>query len=156
MIDEIDRKIATIVQGNARISNTEIARQIGMAPSATMERLRKLEAQGVILEYKARLDPKAAGLGLLAYAFIRANERIANCDVGAELAKIAEVQEVHHIAGEDCYLVKIRTAGPEELGLLLREDIGAIAGVVSTRTTIVLSTVKDTTDLPMERVPGRD
>ncbi len=149
MIDEIDRKIAAIVQENARTSNTEIARQVGMAPSATLERLRKLESQGIIRGYKAQINPTAAGLGLLAYAFIRANERVGVDNVGKELAAIPEVLEVHHIAGEDCYLVKIRTANTEELGRLLREKMGSIESVTSTRTTIVLSTIKETTDLPI-------
>lgn len=155
MIDEIDRKIAAIVQENARTSNTEIARQVGMAPSATLERLRKLESQGIIRGYKAQINPKAAGLGLLAYAFIRANERVGVDNVGKELAAIPEVLEVHHIAGEDCYLVKIRTANTEELGRLLREKMGSIESVTSTRTTIVLSTIKETTDLPIG-VPVQD
>lgn len=151
MIDEIDRQIAVILQENARTSNTEIARRVGMAPSATLERLRKLEGQGIIKAYKAQIDPAAADLTLLAYVFIRANERVAACNVGNELAKIPQVQEVHHIAGEDCYLVKVRTASTAELGRLLREEIGAIESVTSTRTTIVLSTIKETTDLPIER-----
>jgi len=154
MIDGIDKQIALIVQENARISNSEIARQVGMAPSATLERLRKLESSGAIREYKAHLDPNAVGLDLLAFVFIRANESVARAgDVGKMLAAIPEVQEVHHVAGEDCYLVKVRAATPHDLGLLLREKIGAIKAVTSTRTTIVLSTVKETTDLP---VPGED
>ncbi len=150
MIDDIDRKIAAIVQANARTSNTEIARQVGMAPSATLERLRKLEAQGVVRAYKAHIDPAVVGLGLLAYAFIRANERVSTCNVGNELAAIPEILEVHHIAGEDCYLVKIRAVNTEDLGRLLRERIGSIESVTSTRTTIVLSTIKETTDLPLD------
>lgn len=154
MIDGIDRQIALIVQENARISNSDIARQVGMAPSATLERLRKLESSGAIKAYKAHLDPAAVGLGLLAFVFIRANESVARSgEVGKMLAAIPEVQEVHHVAGEDCYLVKVRTASTEDLGLLLREKIGAIKAVTSTRTTIVLSTMKESTDLP---VPGDD
>jgi Lrp/AsnC family leucine-responsive transcriptional regulator len=149
MIDAIDRKIARIVQENARISNSEIARQIGMAPSATLERIRKLESQGVIAEYKARLNPTALDLDLLAFVLIRVNERVGTGEVGGILAEIPEVQEVHHVAGEDCYLVKVRTADTASLGLLLREKIGGIESVISTRTTIVLSTVKETTDLPI-------
>jgi Lrp/AsnC family transcriptional regulator, leucine-responsive regulatory protein len=150
MIDGIDRRISLIVQENARTTNSEIARQVGMAPSATLERLRKLESQGVITGYRAHLNPKALGLDLLAFVFIRANESVAHSgQVGQELARIPEVQEVHHVAGEDCYLVKVRTANTESLGLLLRERIGAIEAVTSTRTTIVLSTVKETTDLPV-------
>jgi Lrp/AsnC family leucine-responsive transcriptional regulator len=104
----------------------------------------------VITGYKATLNPRAVGLDLLAFVFIRANESVARSgEVGRDLALIPEVQEVHHVAGEDCYLVKVRTADTESLGKLLREKIGAIESVTSTRTTIVLSTVKETTDLPV-------
>jgi Lrp/AsnC family leucine-responsive transcriptional regulator len=153
IIDGIDKQISLILQENARSSNSDIARQVGMAPSATLERLRKLESQGVIEGYKAHLNPKAVGLDLLAFVFIRANESVARSgEVGRDLARIPEVQEVHHVAGEDCYLVKVRTANTESLGLLLREKIGAIESVTSTRTTIVLSTVKETTDLPIAEI----
>lgn len=149
MIDEVDAKIARIVQGNAKVTNTEIARQIGMAPSATLERVRKLESQGVICGYKAQLCPKELGMDLLAFIFIRANESPRSPSVGTILAAIPEVQEVHHVAGEDCYLVKVRVANPEALGRLLRDRIGAIEAVYSTRSTIVLETVKETTDIPI-------
>jgi Lrp/AsnC family leucine-responsive transcriptional regulator len=65
------------------------------------------------------------------------------------LARIPEAQEVHHVAGEDCYLVKVRVADTESLGTLLRERIGAIKSVRTTRTTIVLGTVKETYRLPV-------
>lgn len=149
MIDDIDMQIANILQHDARTSNAEIARQLGMAPSAIFERIRKLEARGVIQGYHAALDPRALDLGLLAFVFVRADERPGVGAAGHELARLPEVQEVHHIAGEDCYLVKVRVADTEALGHLLRERFGRIECVRSTRTTIVLSTLKETASLPV-------
>ena len=150
MIDSTDKLILAIVRDNARVSNVEIARKVGMAPSAILERLRKLETKGVITGYEARLSPKALGLGLLAFVFVRADDRIGSTRTGDALAQIPEVLEVHHIAGEDCFLVKVRTLDTEALGRLLREAFGAIPTIRSTRTTIVMNTLKETAQLPLE------
>lgn len=148
-IDHVDAQILEIVQQNARVSNAEIARQIDMAPSAVLERLRKLESRGVLRGYEARLDPHALGLGLLAFVFVRVDERVGSTHAGQRLAEIPEVLEVHHVTGEDCYLVKVRCGDPEELGHLLRDRFGAIPEVRSTRSTIVLGTVKESALLPL-------
>lgn len=149
MIDEIDRRILNILQQNARTSNVQIAREVGMAPSAILERIRKLEARGVIQGYEARIDPEALGLNLLAYVAVRSDERFGDERLGDRLAEIPEVQEVHHIAGEDCYLVKVRVADAKSLGRLLRESFGAAGPVRSTRTTIVLETLQESRRLPL-------
>ena len=149
MIDEIDSRIVNILQQDARTSNADIARQLGMAPSAIFERIRKLEARGVIEGYAARINPRALDLGLLAFVFVRADERVGSSASGEALARIPEVQEVHHIAGEDCYLVKVRVADTTALGQLLRDRFGAISSVRSTRTTIVLSTLRESGALPL-------
>jgi Lrp/AsnC family leucine-responsive transcriptional regulator len=65
------------------------------------------------------------------------------------LAAVPEVLEVHHVAGEDCYLLKVRARDAQHLGVLLRQRLGRIPGVVSTRTTVVLETVKETMKLPL-------
>ena len=150
MIDGIDASILTILQSNARTSNAEIARQIGLAPSAVFERIKKLEERGVLEGHAARVNPKAIGLPLLAFVFVRADEKPGEDRVGARLAAIPEVLEVHDVAGEDCFLVKVRAADTDALGRLLRERIGAVPGITSTRTTIVLETVKETSALPIE------
>jgi Lrp/AsnC family leucine-responsive transcriptional regulator len=150
MIDTTDREILAIVRDNARVSNVEIARKVGMAPSAILERLRKLESKGIIRGYEARLSPKALGLGLLAFVFVRADDRLGSTKTGEALAAIPEVLEVHHIAGEDCFLAKVRTADTEALGRLLRDGFGAIPTLRSTRTTIVMNTIKETAQLPLE------
>ena len=149
-IDGQDAVIVTILQKNARTSNAEIARQVGMAPSAVFERIRKLEERGVLRGFRAELDPRAVGLPLLAFVFVRSNERAGGVSAAEKIAKIREVLEVHHVAGEDCFLVKLRAADTEDLGRILREKVGAIPAVTSTRTTIVLETVKEQSALPLE------
>lgn len=146
MADHIDLKIIKLLQHNARISNAEIARAVGMAPSATLERLRKLEEQGVILGYETRVNPKELGLDLLAFVFVNVT---GSEDVGERLAQIPEVQEVHNIAGEDCYLVKVRTRDTAELATVLREKFRGIDPGISTKTTVVLTSLKESSMLPL-------
>lgn len=148
MIDNIDRQILTILQQDARTSNAEIARQIGLVPSAVLERIRKLEERGVIRGFHTDIDPRAVDCGLLAFVAVRTSE----CGSAAEeaLAAIPEVLEVHDVAGEDSFWLKIRSKDTEELGRLLREKIKPIPTVLGTRTTVVLETYKETTDLPID------
>ena len=148
MLDTLDRAILAILQENARTANTEISRRVGLAPSAVLERIRKLERSGVIRGYEPRIDPHALDAGLVAFVFVHAEERIGGLEAGREIARLPEVQEVHQIAGEDCYLVKVRVASTEALGTLLREGIGTVKTIRSTRTTIVLSTLKEHAPIP--------
>ncbi|MDH4271614.1 MAG: Lrp/AsnC family transcriptional regulator [Candidatus Aminicenantes bacterium] len=160
MIDNIDREILALLQEDARIANVDIARRLKMAPSAILERVRRLRKDGVIREFTARLDPEAVDFGLLAFVSIKTNEKRARWDVGGMMAKIPEVLEVHDIAGEDCYLVKLRTKDTASLYELLRDKLGANEAIASTKTTIVLHTSKDTTRLPIKKVsrlkPGEE
>src|SRR5262245_56823029 len=150
MIDKIDRQILQIIQQDARITNADLARQVGLAPSAVLERVRKLEERGVIRGYATEICPKEVGVGLTVFVFVRTNE----CGSGTEeaLMAIPEVLEAHEVAGEDCILLKVRTKDTEELGKLLREKIKNIPNVLSTRTTVVLHTFKETTALPLEGI----
>ncbi|MEN8144419.1 MAG: Lrp/AsnC family transcriptional regulator [Gemmatimonadota bacterium] len=147
MIDVIDRQILNILQSEARTSNAEIARQVGLAASATLERVRKLEDRGLIKGYEAKLCPECLEWSTLAFVFVRSEEKPGQMSTGDCLAQIPGVLEVHHVAGEDCYLTKVRTDSTEALGRLLREDFGSIPSVVGTRTTIVLETIKETSKL---------
>jgi Lrp/AsnC family leucine-responsive transcriptional regulator len=143
-VDATDRHILAALQANARTSNADLARELGMAASAVLERVRKLEQRGLVLGYEARLSPEAVGLGLTAFVFVRVEERPYTGKIGRTLAAIAEVQEVHVIAGEDCYLLKVRARDTADLARVIRERLNAVRGVLSTRTTIVLETVKET------------
>ena len=149
MIDKIDTTILTILQENARISNAAIARRVGLTPSAVFERIRKLERRGVIRGYEPRLNPASVGAPLVAFIFVHADEPIGGLDTGKKVDRFPEVQEVHQVAGEDCYLVKVRVSDTEALGKLLRDSFGSLPTVRSTRTTIVLSSVKETAQMPL-------
>ncbi len=149
MIDEIDRKILMILQKNARMSNAEIARKIGMAPSAVFERIKNLEKKEVIKGYEVKIDPVKVGLNLVVFVFLTADEAVFSTDTGKQIENIPEVQEVHLVAGEDCYLVKVRAKDTEDLTRILRNSLGKIKSIKSSRTTLVLSTVKETSMLPI-------
>jgi Lrp/AsnC family leucine-responsive transcriptional regulator len=150
-VDPLDLRILEILQTNARETQAEIARDVGLAPSAVLERVRKLEARGVIRGYSALVDPRALALPLLAFVAVRSDEVGADDHVAQLLSEFPEVLEVHHVAGDDCYLMKVRARDAEHLGLLLRTKFARIPGVRSTRTTIVLETVKETPRLPIGR-----
>ncbi|PLX91308.1 MAG: Lrp/AsnC family transcriptional regulator [Desulfuromonas sp.] len=150
MIDEVDYKILEILQEKARIPNVEVARQVGMAPSAVLERIRKLEERGIIDGYEVRLNPQAFSLGLLAFVQVRVQGRL-GADLAQQLARVTGVQEVHLIAGDDGYLLRLRVADHAELGQILTSEINALDGVLQTKTSVVLETIKDTEKLDLER-----
>jgi Lrp/AsnC family leucine-responsive transcriptional regulator len=151
MIDDLDARILMILQENARTTQADIAKAVGLAPSAVLERVRKLEARGAIREYAARVDPHLANRALLAFVAVKTNEYGPELPSAQALADIPEVLEIHHVAGEDCFLLKVRARDAEHLGQMLRCQIAAIPGVTSTRTTIVLETMKETSRIPIVR-----
>jgi Lrp/AsnC family leucine-responsive transcriptional regulator len=143
LLDNIDLRILQLMQENARISNVDMAKQLEMAPSAVLERVKKLEQKQVILRYTTGINPAAVGQRLLAFIFIRTADGFGSGVTGTCLAGIEEVQEVHNITGEDCYLVKVRTADSAALMSLMRNKFAKIPTIQSTKTTIVLETVKE-------------
>lgn len=151
MIDEKDSRILELLQKDGRATNVELARAVELTPSSTLERVRKLEERGFIKGYTATLDPHALGLGLVAFIFVRVddiNDVLGTSDQTAEeLAALPSVQEIHHLAGEDCFLVKVRARDTDDLYRILKEEFGPFKAIRSTRTTIVLKTVKETQHL---------
>jgi len=142
-LDKTDLHILQKMQSNSRISNVELARELEMAPSAVLERVKKLEQKKVITQYTTNIDPDFFDQKLLAFIFIKAADGLGCNTTGQALAKIPEVQEVHQIAGEDCYLVKVRTNDSTTLMGLMRNKFSKIPNILSTKTTIVLETVKE-------------
>lgn len=145
--DLIDAKILEILQGDGRASHSAIAEAVGLSQPSVHERVKKLEQQGVIKGYRAVLDPAALGLPILAFISVRYTT---NTDsVWRAAAQLPNVLEAHHIAGEDCLLLKVRCRTPQEIeGVLKRVwDSGPVA---STSTTIVFSSYKETGTLPVE------
>ncbi len=140
-IDGIDEKILSILLTAAATSKAEIARRVGLAASAVSERMRRFEDEGIVEGYEARLNGPALGMPLLAFVFVREAKPRGGVDTAAALCRVTGVEEVHKIAGEDCFLVKIRAAGTQELGEVLDHEIDEIASVTGVRTTIVLKSV---------------
>ena len=149
MTDEVDRAILALLQEDARIANAEIARRVGLAPSAIFQRIRKLEERRIIRGYSARLDARRLGYGLTAFVRIQTAAGARAPDVTAQLAAIPEVAEIHRVVGEDCFFLKVRVADTEALEDLLDHKIQPLDAVASTKTTIVLSTGKETLALPL-------
>ena len=149
MIDDTGYEILRILQRKARIPNVEVARQVNMAPSAVLERIRKLESQGYIDGYEVRLNPRRFNRALVAFVFVETRGAAFRTAVAEALSRIAAIQEIHFIAGPDRFLVKLRVADPEALNRLLQEEISAIDGIAQTCTHVVLSTLKETAMIPI-------
>jgi Lrp/AsnC family leucine-responsive transcriptional regulator len=150
MLDDINLKILEILQNDGRISNADIARQVGLTPSATLERIRKLESEGFIEGYAARLNPKALGFGMMVFIFVSTDEPTGSWASAEYFRQLPEVQGVYAITGEDCYLLKVRVKDTDALRILLRDGIGVIDGITSTRTVVVLGSIEDSLKLPLK------
>ncbi len=153
MLDEISLKILSILQEKARIPNVEVARKVGLAPSAVLERIRKLERQGYIDGYEVRLNPEKFERPLLAFVHVMVEQGPDMGAVGDDLAALPEVLEVHFVSGEDGYLVKMRLTDAGALARIIQEQIAVLPHVRATRTTIVLSTLKETWSIPIGDMP---
>ena len=150
MIDEVSLHILKILQKKARIPNVEVARQVGMAPSAVLERIRKLEKMGYIDGYEVRLNPERFGKSQVAFVHVHAGGQHQESRLIAKLSALPQVQEIHYVAGCDRYLLKVRETDTKALGRLVREKIAPMSGVTSTDTTIVMATFKETARIPID------
>ncbi len=150
MIDPVGIQILKILQRKARIPNVEVARQIGMAPSAILERIRKLENLGYIDGYEVRLNPSRFNRRMVVFAWVHPQTAAAIDSVGKRLAALAAVQEVHYVSGEDAFVAKLRVADTGALDQLLRDKIRPIEGVQAVRTHIALSTIKESAHIPID------
>lgn len=142
-MDKTDLQILQILQKKARIPNVEVARNIGMAPSAVLERIKKLEAQGVIEGYEVRLNANMFHCSMIAFIQIKVSSASQLSETGRRLAGIEQIQEVHYLAGEDCLMIKLRVADNIELEKILKSEIASLDAVRETKTFIVLSTYKE-------------
>jgi Lrp/AsnC family leucine-responsive transcriptional regulator len=148
-LDALDFKLLRHLMAQGRITWSELASLLGLSAPATADRVRRLEEKQVIQGYTARLNPEAIGCDLMAFLSVTL-ERPEHRAAFLELVKQRpEIQECHHVAGDDDYWLKVRCRNTRHLEHLISEVIKGIPGVLRTRTTIVLSTVKETADLPL-------
>jgi Lrp/AsnC family leucine-responsive transcriptional regulator len=137
VLDERDLEIVTALREDARATYADVASRVGLSASSVHERVRKLEAAGVITAYRAVVDPEAIGLYVTALIAVTPLDPQQPDDLPERLADLPEVEDCLSVAGEANYIVKVRTRSTnhlEELIRRLREKAG-----VSTRTTIALS-----------------
>ena len=143
MIDAKDREILSVLLEDAGISKAEIARRVGLAASAVSERIRRMESDKIVQGYEVRIDPRALDKPLLAFVFVTDAKPSQGFDTAAALAGVTGLEELHKIAGEDCYLLKIRAADTDELNLIIEQQINPVQSVTRVRTTIVLKSVTE-------------
>lgn len=144
-IDDRDRQILHHVQRDASLAQAEIARRVGLSTAAVHERLKKLEASGVIRRWTAIVDGAAVGAGITAFVEVFLDRPEHEPALLSRVVKLDEVLECHHVTGDFSLLLKVRVGDMEALRQLLLHQIGALEGVSRTRTVMVLSTVKEET-----------
>lgn len=150
MIDRKDQQIVRLLQKNARLSNAEIGKQVGLTASSVYERVRKLQDKGIIKGYVAIVDPEALGKPITAFVRVTIGasmgESYSACkqDFVESCMVEREVLEFHGVAGEDCYILKVRVEDPGALEALL-DRLRSHAIVASSVSNIVLSTIKEST-----------
>jgi Lrp/AsnC family transcriptional regulator, leucine-responsive regulatory protein len=137
-VERLDELIVRNLASDGRMSFTDLGKATGLSTSAVHQRVRRLEQRGVIRGYRAVVDVVALGLPLTAFVSIKPMDPGAADDAPERLEHITSIEACYSVAGEESYILKVRTASPQALELLLTE-IRAAAGV-STRTTVVLST----------------
>lgn len=150
-LDKIDRKILEILQSNAKITNAQLSKEIGLSPAPTLERVKKLEVSGIIKSYHAKLDTDKIGLGVstFVYATLKGHN-IGNIDVFLEeINKIDEVIECHHVTGSGDFVLKVIAADISAYQKLMLEKVSDISVVDNLQSMVILSTFKDSKVMPL-------
>lgn len=144
-----DLKVIEQLMRHARTTWAELGALLGLSAPAAADRVRKLEEAGIIKGYSALINPDEIGCGLAAMIAVTLEQPEVRSDFLRLVMNLAQVLECHHIAGEQDYMLKVRCSGTRDLERLISEEIKALPGI-RTRTTVILSTVKETTILPIK------
>ena len=150
MIDALDIKILNILQKNGRTKRNQIAEEVGLSIPSVSERLKKLEENGIIEGYFAKLNKKSFGYDIMAYILVVMESSKHYKTLLSRVDHIPEILECHSVLGEGSHLLKAVTGNTESLEKLLG-DIQSWPGVMATKTTFVLSTIKETTILDIKQ-----
>jgi Transcriptional regulators len=150
-LDAIDRRILRVLQQDGRVSNTDLANKIGMPPTSLGDRLRRLQRNGYILGFSAKLNPQQLGFGLLVFIEVLLDKTTPDIfDRFAQAVRNApEVLECHMVGGGFDYLIKTRLADMATYRRFLGDVILALPGVKETRTYAVMEEVKNDGPLPI-------
>ncbi len=146
MLDDLDIKILNILQKSGRTKRNVIAESVGLSIPSVSERLHKLEEKGVIEGYFAKVNRKSFGYDIMAYILITMESSKFYKALTSKVEKVSQIIECHSVLGEGSHLMKAIVKNTESLERLLSE-IQSWPGVVATKTTFVLSTIKETTEI---------
>lgn len=144
-IDKIDAHILQSLEGDGRVSNTELAKKVGLSPSACLRRTQDLERRGVIKGYRAVLNRKQMGMGVTVFVMVGLSEHTRKYSKGFEAAMQAapEVRECHNITGSVEYLLRVEVADLESYKDFHRDTLGTLSHVSSMTSYITLDSPKD-------------
>jgi Lrp/AsnC family leucine-responsive transcriptional regulator len=148
--DETDARILELLQRDGRESYAEVGQAVGMSGPSAHERVKKLEARGVIRGYSALVDPTLLGYGVLAFTFIKQVPGTIATDLTGNFVEIDEIEECHHIAGEADYLLKVRATDTRHLERVLHK-IQVVPHVLTTETQVVFSSAFERRPLRLGR-----
>ncbi len=145
-LDRFDSTILTVLAEDGRISITDLAKRIGLSKSPTQARLRRLEETGVILGYRALLDPIQLGLDHVAFVEVRLSDTREKAlrAFNAAVARVPEIEQAHMIASHFDYLLKVRTRDMTAYRRFLGETISSLPHVANTSTYVAMEAVKET------------
>ncbi|MEM6891005.1 MAG: Lrp/AsnC ligand binding domain-containing protein [Pseudomonadota bacterium] len=145
-LDQFDRAILSVLAQDGRISITALAKEIGLSKSPTQTRLRRLETTGIILGYRALLDPIQLGLDHVAFVEVRLHDtrKSALAAFNAAVAAVPEIEQAHMVAGNFDYLLKVRTRDMASYRRFLGETISGLPYIASTSTYVAMEAVKET------------
>jgi Lrp/AsnC family leucine-responsive transcriptional regulator len=149
ILNSIDSKIIRHLMANARATWSELGALLKLSAPASADRVRRLEEKGVIKGYFAAVDPEAVGYGMAALISVSLSTSEARMDFLSRIQELGEVLECHHVAGDEDYILKVRCCTTRDLERLISHDLKSVAGVSKTRTTVILSTIKETSILPI-------
>lgn len=149
MLDQIDLKILFILQNNGRTRLADIADEVDLSTPAVMERVKKLEASGVITGYQARLDGKKVGKDVTAFIGVSIGNQRDIDQFATQMLRYRDVLECHHVTGDESFILKVKSANTGSLEKLLGQ-LRSVEGVTRTVTKIVLSTAKESQELELD------
>jgi len=149
LLDQIDLKILFILQNNGRSRLADIAAEVELSTPAVMERVKKLEASGVIKGYHALIEGKKVGKDIAAFIGVSIGHQRDTEGFAAQMLQYPDVLECHHVTGDESFLLKVKSANTGSLEKLLGE-IRSVEGVTRTVTKVVLSTAKESQVLELD------
>jgi Lrp/AsnC family leucine-responsive transcriptional regulator len=151
LFDQIDLKILSILQNHGRRRLSDIAKEVDLSSPAVIERVKKLEATGVIRSYQAVLDAKRIGKDITAFIGVSVGHQGNMNDFSEQIRHHHDVLECHHVTGDESFILKVKTKNTGTLEKLLGE-IRSVEGVTRTVTKVVLSTAKESQKLEFDNL----